>query len=393
MSHSTRPGGAALPRRGLSLLAALVSTMAFGPSLAHAADLNATTSNFSSVYSSAAGGDTIHLASGDYGTWNPSTSKSSTVTITPQSGASVTMYPTISQSNIKLDGLTISGGYLNGAKNTSIVNTTVTGMLRIDTPKAITNAGVLIDHDTFSGINVCSSCYEGRLTVRGYQNTAPVGVTITNNLFGPGGDADGVQIIGDAYGVQVGPGNEFRGLAQVSAAHTDPLQLYGSSHTVITGNWMHDNATGIMAPDGSSQETITNNVIQTTGYPWPIILGAGVGDTVAHNTLPSGGDIAIDKANDGSTSSGDTVYNNIADAVVNTSGGAPQGTTADYNLLSGRTIGAHDVKGSPTYSGGSSPSSFAGFGLASGSAGVSKANDGRNIGVDATVFGSGSTGG
>ena len=50
---------------------------------------------------------------------------------------------------------------------------------------------------------------------------------------------DGVQIIGNAYGVQVGPGNEFTGLAQTtSGAHTDPIQLYGSSHTLITGNYI-----------------------------------------------------------------------------------------------------------------------------------------------------------
>ena len=46
----------------------------------------------------------------------------------------------------------------------------------------------------------------------------------------------------------------FTGLAQVSATHTDAIQLYGSSHTLITGNWLHDNSTGIMAPDTSDHD-------------------------------------------------------------------------------------------------------------------------------------------
>jgi Bacterial Ig domain/Bacterial Ig-like domain/Right handed beta helix region len=374
-------GGFRASLRALATLVVLVAALAVATSAARAADLNATTSSFSSVYSSAQGGDVIHLAAGNYGNWTPSGGKSSVVTITAQAGATVQMYPTISVSNLKLDGLTLNGAYLNGAKNVSIVNSTVTQMMRVDTPTSAPNANVLIDHNTFSGINVCSSCYEGRLAIRGYNNTQPVGVTVSNNLFGPGGDSDGVQIIGDAYGVQIGPGNEFRGLAQVSTAHTDAVQLYGSSHTLITGNWMHDNSTGIMAPDGSDHETITNNVIETTGYPWPIVMGNAVGNTVTHNVLPgSDGTIEIDKSNGGAASSGNVITDNVIAGVTNASGGAPQGASVDYNLT-GKLIGAHDVKASPTYAGGSSPSSYAGYALTSTSAGATGASDGGAIGV------------
>jgi hypothetical protein len=330
MSHAAPSEGSRMPLRGFFALLTTFAAMAFAPMAAHAADLNATTSTFSSVYSSAQGGDTIHLAAGDYGTWSPSSSKSSTITITPQSGARVTMYPSIYVSNVKLDGLVLNGAYFNGAKNLTVVNSTVTAMMRVDTPTSAPNANVLIDHNTFSGINVCSTCYEGRLAIRGYENTQPVGVTVSNNLFGPGGDSDGIQIVGDAYGVQIGPGNEFRGLAQVSEAHTDALQLYGSSHTLVTGNWMHDNSTGIMAPDGSDHETITNNVIQTTGYPWPIVMGNAVGNTITHNVLPgSGGTIELDKSNGGAASSGNVVTDNVVAGVTNASGGAPRGASVD----------------------------------------------------------------
>ncbi|HET6508251.1 MAG TPA: right-handed parallel beta-helix repeat-containing protein [Baekduia sp.] len=357
----------------------LLTAAALPAVAAHAADLQATPSTFSSVFSGAKSGDVIHLAAGDYGTFRGG-SKSGPVTIT---GTGATLSASLGASqNLILDGLTIRDMSTNGARNLVVQNSTFTGATVIQTPTSAPNANIVIDHNTFSNIDVCSSCYEGRLAVRGYQNTQPVGVTISNNLFGPGGDSDGIQIVGDAYGVQIGPGNEFRGLAQVSTAHTDAIQLYGSSHTLITGNWMHDNATGIMAPDGSDHEIITNNVISTTGYPWPIVMGNAVGNTVTHNTLPgSGGAVEVDKSNDGTASSGNVVTDNVLASVVSASGGKPQGTTVDYNLISGGTQGSHDVKGKPTYVGGSAPTTWAGFALTSSSAGAGQASDGLAMGI------------
>ena len=371
------------PMQRLRPFAAVVSAVAAcalvaAPS-AGAADLNATPSNLGSVFSSAKAGDVIHLAAGDYGTFTGG-SKSGAVTLT---GAGAKMYANLGASqNLVLDGLTLGGLTTNGARNLTVRNSTFTASTTIQTPTSAPNANILIDHNTFSGINVCSTCYEGRLTVRGYDNSQPVGVTISNNLFGPNGDSDGVQIIGNAYGVQVGPGNEFRNMAQVSAAHTDAVQLYGSSHTLITGNWMHDNSTGIMAPDGSDHETITNNVIQTTGYPWPIVLGAATNNTVAHNTLPgSGGTVEVDKSNGGDTSSGNVIKDNVLAGVTNASGGAPMGSAVDYNLMSSGTRGSHDIKAKPTYSGGSAPTTWTGFALAAGSAGTGRADDGTAMGI------------
>jgi hypothetical protein len=362
-----------------TILVATALTAAAGP--ARAADVNATPSTFSSVFSAARAGDVIHLAAGDYGTFTGG-SKSGPVTITG-AGAGAEMYANLGASqNLVLDGLTIEGLATNGAKNLTIRNSAFTAATVIQTPTSTPNANILIDHNTFSNINVCSTCYEGRLAVRGYQNTQPVGVTISNNLFGPRGDADGIQIVGGAYGVQIGPGNEFHDLLQVSQAHTDPIQLYGSTHTLITGNWLHDNATGIMAPDGSDHETITNNVIETTSYPWPVVMGAAEGNVVSHNVFPgSGGTVEVDKSNSGAASSGNTVKDNVLANVANSTGGAPQGTTADYNLASGGTRGSHDIKARPTYAGGSSPSSWAGYALAAGSTGTGRADDGTAMGI------------
>ena len=157
------------------------------------------------------------------------------VTLVAQAGATATISPNLGAgvSNLRFDGLTIDGVYTNGARNVAFVNSRFTGMVRVDTPANVTNANILFDNDTFDGISATPTSYEGRLTVRGYDNSSPVGVKITNSHFGAGGRADGVQIIGGANGVQIGPGNEFSGIRQGTCTeHSDPVQLYGSQkHT------------------------------------------------------------------------------------------------------------------------------------------------------------------
>jgi hypothetical protein len=206
------------------------------PGVASAADLNATPSNLSSVYSSAQGGDVIHLASGNYGSFGGG-SKSSVVTLTPQSGATATIAPNLGTgvNNLRFDGLTIDGAYTNGARNVAFVNSRFTGLVRVDTPANISNANILFDRDTFDGLSATASSYEGRLTVRGYDNSSPVGVKITNSHFGNGGCSDGVQIIGGAYGVEIGPGNEISASSRPAARTTSTRS--SSTARAIRRSW------------------------------------------------------------------------------------------------------------------------------------------------------------
>src|SRR6266487_5709026 len=155
------------------LLAAVVATALLLPGAAWAADVNATPSNLASVYAAAQGCDVIHLAAGNYGTFSGG-SKSSMVTLIAQPGAVASIAPNLggSVNNVTFDGLTIQGVYTNGARNVSFVNSKFTSMARIDTP--VTGANILFDRVVFDGIDACGTCYEGRLTVRGYDNTAPV---------------------------------------------------------------------------------------------------------------------------------------------------------------------------------------------------------------------------
>jgi hypothetical protein len=49
----------------------------------------------------------------------------------------------------------------------------------------------------------------------------------------------------------------------------------------------------------------------------------------------------------------------------------------------GTSIG--DIKGSPTWVGGTAPTSFTGFALKAGSLGIGKASDGTNMGIELPV--------
>src|SRR6266508_3926252 len=386
MSHSAISPAPRSMRTWCAFLAALAVAAIAAPGVASAADLNATPSNLSSVYSSAQGGDVIHLAAGNYGSFGGG-AKSSVVTLTPQSGATATMSPNLGSgvNNLRFDGLTIDGLYTNGARNTSFVNSRFTGLVRVDTPANVSNANILFDRDTFDGLSATASSYEGRLTVRGYNNTSAVGVAITNSHFGNGGCSDGVQIVGDAYGVQVGPGNEFSAIRQGSCApHVDSIQLYGSSHTQIVGNYFHDDDTIIMAPDGGESEVIADNVMVGAGYVPAVQLGSHQGTQFVHNTVRSI-DVHMDHKSGEPASSGGVVRDNV---FVNAStnalySGNCSGCTVSHNLFnsSGAASGTDAVVGTPVFVGGANPSTYDGYQLASTSLGRASASDGNDLGA------------
>lgn len=363
--------------RGCLMPAAIACLLVALAPQASTADLHATPATLGSVFASAQGGDTIHLASGSYGQFNGG-AKASTVTLKPEPGATPTLrLSLVGTNNLRLDGLTISGAYIDATRNLAIVNCRFTGLTRVDTRAHITNAGILFDNDTFYGISVEPDSYEGRLTVRGYVNTSPVGVTIRNCKFGQGGESDGVQIIGGAYGVQVGPGNEFSNIRQGSfTAHCDPIQLYDETHSIVIGNYFHHNSTAIMANAGGSHARIEGNVFDIDEYPWAFFGGGVVGATIIHNTV-IGGAIRLE-AGSGGPSSGNIVRDNISPLSL------VSGSTAieDYNLVpAGQGTGAHDLRGTPQFVGGARPTTLAGFKLKAGTLGTTAASDGTDMGA------------
>jgi len=218
------------------------------------------------------------------------------------------------------------------------------------------------------------------------------GVVISNNLIQGSGPSDGVQIVGGAYGTVIGPGNEFVGIKQsgCGTVHCDPIQFYGAVNTTVTGNYFHGNSTGIMSSSSNGTPlTLTNNVFVTDGeYPDQLVQEGGRNDVITHNTFANGARIRFCNCNGTGFSSNETVTNNIVTGGIRLTEGQTTSTfTMDYNLIPGGGTGAHTISGSPTYVGGSSPTTFVGFALTSTSLGHLAASDGSDMGIK--VAGSG----
>jgi hypothetical protein len=263
-----------------------------------------------------------------------------------------------------------------------------TGGLCINTASSI-NQDTLVSTSTFT--NVGQSCAEGRIEVIGTDSGANDGVVISHNLIGNAnsvdtGAADGVNLAGGSVGTQI-IGNEFENIQESAcgSVHCDAIQFYGATQTLISGNYFYNNSTGIMSADGNgSPFTVSNNVFNDTGgYPWPIYDSGGHSDVITHNTVEGNGNaVSLGGSNQGNAS-GETVTNNIIGGGIANNGG---GNTIDYNLIPGGGGGTHGSSGTPTFTGGSSPSTWSGFALSCpGSSGCGAASDGKNMGADVSV--------
>ena len=190
------------------------------------------------------------------------------MTIVPQPGASATISPQFSSArNIRLEGLTINQLLFSGStRDVSVANSRFTGIAVVRSEQ-MSNANIVFEGNTHENISPCGSCYEGRLEVIG-EGSGPTGVIIRNSRFGPGGTSDGIQL--GARGVQV-LGNEFVGIRQASAMHTDSLQLYGADDTLVQGNYFHDMTVAIMAPDGGTGNAVIDNVFVGSGDYRPAV--------------------------------------------------------------------------------------------------------------------------
>jgi len=373
----------------LGVLTVVVLVLGTVPQGAVAADLGATTSTFASVFSGAQGGDVIHLAAGNYGTFNGG-SKSGMVTITAQTGAAVTMAANVGSSqNITIDGMTVAGSTVGTTsapgQHIHFTNDTFTGQTVVRTP---TNSSidVIYDHDTFASIN--ASGYEGRVEVVGNGNNSGTtnGVVIQNSTFGPNGCSDGIQLTGGVSGTQI-LNNTFTGIKQGSCSpwHVDPIQFYGGQNTLISGNYFHGNSTGIMSPDGNgSPMTVTDNVFVTDGeYPQQIVIGGGSGDVITHNTFANNAQVRIGKVNVGASSNETIKDNVITGGFLFSESQSTSGFTIDYNLISGGGGGTHGINGGPSYVAGASPSTYTGYALTATSLGHNAASDGTDMGINA----------
>jgi hypothetical protein len=356
---------------------ALAACLGMAPR-AGAAVLPATPANFAAVFAAAGGGDTIELASGDYGRFSGG-AKPATVTIRPAAGAAVTMSVGFSSArNIRIEGVAMGSSEFSGStSNVTIAGSRFTGQAVVKATGMV-NAGIVFDGDTFDAISVGANDYEGRLeVVQSPLGSQPVGVTVTNSHFGGGGESDGIQI--GAYGVVVGPGNTFTDLQQGNfGRHVDSIQLYGASHTTIVGNFFRHDSEDIMAPDGGNHEVIVDNVFLHDGGA-AIQMGTHSGTTFAHNTVRNTS-VNIDA---GSTDAilRDNLMINASYSTSYGSGCSNCSFSYDLFTVSGDSRGTNAIVGKPVFVGGDNATTYAGYELAPGSPGKGTASDGSDRGA------------
>lgn len=341
--------------------------------------------NLASAISSAAAGSTICLNSGSYGTTNlTNIVKTSDVIVQSASARGATVNPIISGTqHVKFQNLTIAGAKITKSRYISILNSTFTSqMLVIGSGSSSTLANILIDGNTFDGLKY-GGYGEGRL-----QLYDAGGVTVSNNHFGNAGESDGIQWGG--YGGTVGPGNVFDGLIQGSySAHVDAIQLYGEvNHHTITGNYFRNNTVHFGQYDGGANVSITNNVFDG-GSGQPIQIGGLLGGSFSHNTLKGNWNIGNGTKFANTQTRDVTWSNNIftgGSYINNNAGdqhGCASGCVYSYNIFdsSEKATGTNNIIGTPNFSGGANPTSYASFQLTTSSLGYRAANDGDNMGI------------
>lgn len=386
------------------LLATLLyATSAFGQTCTTTISVG---TNLSTTITNAAAGATICLNSGNWGSQSaPNVTKSPVVTIRSTTGIGARMTLNVGQGNgltydsLELNSFTISG---SNTRNITISNSQVNDCSEITTTN-MNNNNILIDG--IEMVNTPSVCAlnggEGRLSIRWPNGPGSVaaGVTVKNSLFEnlspyTTGESDGIQI--GSYGIVVGPGNIFRGLHQGGfGAHVDGVQGYGQSHITITGNFFDDNSVHIGFYDGSNTEVVTNNVFYRGAGGQHIQFGGGPVE-FTHNTFFEMNSFSF-SSKDEDTPPGThdwTIRDNIlVDTQIAFLGFSQSCTncTLTHNMLDSQSsiAGGHTnpVNGSPTFVGGSTPTTWAGFQLTSTSIGYQAATTPAGTDMGTLVYG------
>lgn len=361
--------------------------------------------NLTTAITNIAAGGTLCLGAGSY-TYSGSVSKSSMTTIRSTSGVmadvTFTSFTSNTSNNLTFQYVTFSGTTVigtgdpsaTGSTNLAVKNFNMSGSAGFCVEQGNSNANILIDHGKFSnsyngnGSSGCTS--EGRLGLK--SSCTSCGITVSNSEFS-GGASDGIQAHWGIDGVTIGPGNYFHDILEggCGSVHCDSIQLFSASHITITGNFFYNNSDSIAnfdcsAGEGATQITVTNNVMyqEPASATSNFSVAGGTGNVITHNTLGPNTDLEIGTWNDGCSNTGLTVRDNVFHGGCATNATS---STFDHNLVNGggSCVGTGGISGSPTYTGGTTPTTWAGFLLTSLSSGHLAASDGLDMG--ATSFG------
>ncbi len=338
--------------------------------------VTATPSSFGSAVSAAAAGQTVCLTTGDYGTWG-GTNKA--ITVAPAPGAAPTMQIDFGSGDSGFTMLEIGGvsGQINaGASNITIEFSAFTDAVVIS---GLANANVVFNADTFENIdNPGCSGQPARIHV--VSSSGPTGFTVENSLFS-GGDTDGIQA-GSPLTIL---NNVFTDLRSSSSDcnHTDSIQLYGGTDVTASGNLFFNDYDGFVAFDGTSGNTITDNVCYDIDRGSCITLYSDDGSVVNHNTAGPGINLLEIDRKSGDPAGANTVYENNVGGFTQANGSAL--ATNTNNLFS--SAKSPNITGKPSFAGGASPTTWAGYELTATSAGHARATDGGDVGIRASAGG------
>jgi hypothetical protein len=349
-----------------------------------------TGANVANTVAAAANGSTVCLNNGDYGTVNLfDISRSGMVTIRSTNGIGATITPMVGNSdNMIFKSLTLEGMLINNcSRNIEVRDST---FVEDEPGLRITNNGYgcpandhgyVIDNTIFHRVQ--QNTNEGRLSLVAVQ-----GATITNNTF------SGVPTTIPSDGIQISGGtdvliqnNVFQDILQADcgATHCDNLQLVGTDSVTITENFFINGDTFIMAPDGSTNSVVTNNVFDGDGVSYidKVQFGTAINPIFRHNTITNCR-VSFDSKTGEPASSGVQSQNNIlinGSSFKTTNGNGCTSCTFTFNLYDSGGIGSNNISGTPTFTGGSTPSTWAGWELTSLSLGFEDGNDGFDMGT------------
>jgi hypothetical protein len=375
-------------------------------------------SNVSSAISTAGAGAVICLnpSGSPYGGISTNAVKGADVTVQAVPGSSVTVasISVTGGSHLVFQDLTVSTGVaIYGATHTHLRFMTfgsasqVCASTTCHSGSVVPNADVTLEHDRFD--NIQTGISEGRLEIEGVDSdNAPSGISIMYSHFGgtglnggSGGCSDGIGAHANAVGVTIGPGNEFDhmiqgGCAGINGAHVDPIESFVARDPVVIGNYFHDNGDGSGGlgwfSGAAGTAFISNNVWvcpPSGNYPYPAAIPGTPGAVFTHNVIAGPCQLELGKDNQCEDSTGAAVRDNLWTngnpgvhiGNLNSCSPPPDGVFTENHNLNCGCGGTGDLTATATFAGGSSPTTWEGWALASGAAGKGAASDGTDIGI------------
>ena len=316
---------------------------------------HATPATLGAQISKAKSGQTVCLATGNYGNWT-GTGKAIAIAAAPHASPQMTFRFDGNAHGFTLSGMRGMGGQITGgARDITIRDSAFSAAVAIN---GLANANVTFDHDTYVDINNPGCGGQPARIHLEYGTSTPSGVTVENSLFS-GGDTDGIQ----TGAPLVIKNNVFTDLRSSSSDcnHTDSIQGVGSTGVVIEGNLFYNDYDGAVDFDGPNRWLVTDNVCYAIDRGACVSLYGDLGSRVAHNTAgPRMRALELDRKPSERAGKGTVFTNNVGPVSVD-DGSSMAGDAG--NLYPGAK--APDLNGVPRFAGGRSPTSWSGFTLKS----------------------------